>query len=167
MTGEYTNLQRKILHLLLSLNILYYSEDSPIINKFKTIYMLWHIHTYPATAPFRICMPLPGPLPSSPLCVPSVVLPHLSHPLLPIPFNLPVGLQKLNANQPLFFLISPASFPSSLTSPFHFSIYIYFLFLSLLEKSKQSEHTESFCFNHSPFSRVALTFYLHPLLSWV
>lgn len=129
--------------------------------------MLWHVHTYPTTAPFRICMPLPVSLPSSPLCVPSMVLPHLSHPPLQVPLNLPFVLQKLNANQPLFFLISPASFPSSLTFSFHFSIYIYFLFLSFLEKSKQSEHTEKFYFSYSPFSKVTLTLHLRPLHKYI
>lgn len=108
----------------------YYFRNFPIINNLKTIYMFWHIHTYLATAQFRTCMPLPGPWPSS-LCVPSMVLPLLTHTPFPVSFNLPstVALQKSDANQLLFLMIFLPSLPFFLLS-FYLPL---FLFLSLLE----------------------------------
>ena len=84
-------------------------------------------------------MPLPGPLPPS-LQASVLGPPHLTHPPLPVPFNLPfaVAPQKLDANRPLFFLISSTSF-SSLSSSLPLSLSVYFLVLSLSGKN-QSEH---------------------------
>ena len=103
-------------YLLPSVNVPYYFEDVPIINKFKNSIWVMSSPYLSRHCPAEDLCASSSATALSPHRVPSVVLPHLTSPPCPDLFSLPfvVAPQKHHANQPSVFLISSFSIPPPL-----------------------------------------------------
>ena len=123
------------------MNVPYYFEDVPIINKFKNNIWVMSSPYLPHHCPDLRASSLATAL--SPQRVPSVVLPCLTSPPCPNLFSLPfsVAPQKHHANQPSVFLISSFSIPPPLHP-------LLLPFLSLLPVSFTFRRTETSKWTH-------------------